>query len=65
MASLAQSILNNKFVKSLQYLEKEVRGKVGFCRDKVQSIQRVGMQPGMPKVLKITTMQYLCNVSRN
>ena len=65
MASLAQSILNNKFVKSLQYLEKEVRGKVGFCRDKFQSIQRVGMQPGMPKVLKITTMQYLCNVSRN
>ena len=42
MAGLAQSTRNNKFAKSLQYLEKEVRDKVGFCRDKLQSIQKVG-----------------------
>ena len=42
MASLAQSTRNNKFAKSLQYLEKEVRDKVDFCRDKLQSIQKVG-----------------------
>ena len=42
MASLAQSTQNNKFAKSLQYLEKEVRDKVDFCRDKLQSIQEVG-----------------------
>ena len=34
MASLAQSTQNNKFAKSLQYLKKEVRDKVDFCRDK-------------------------------
>ena len=42
MASLAQSTQNNKFAKSLQYLKKEVRDKVDFCRDKIQSIQEVG-----------------------
>ena len=42
MASLAQSTQNSKFAKSLQYLEKEVRDKVEFCRDKLQSIQRIG-----------------------
>ena len=42
MAKLAQSTRNNKFVKSLQYLKKEVRDKVDFCRDKLQSIQKVG-----------------------
>ena len=42
MASLAQSTRNNKFAKSLQYLEKEVTDKVDFCRDKLQSIQEVG-----------------------
>ena len=41
-ASLAQSTRNNKFAKSLQYLEKEVRDKVDFCRDKLQGIQKVG-----------------------
>ena len=35
MASLAQSTRNNKFAKSLQYLKKEVRDKVDFCRDKL------------------------------
>ena len=66
MASLAQSPRSNKFAKSLQCLKKEVRDKVDFCRDKLQSIQKVGtvISDGMPKVLKITTMQYLCNVSR-
>ena len=42
MASLAQSNQNNKFAKSLQYLKKEVRDKVDFCRDKLQTIQEVG-----------------------
>ena len=66
MASLAQSTRNNKFAKSLQYLKKEVRDKVDFCGDKLQNIQKVGIviSDGMPKVLKITTMQCLCNVSR-
>ena len=66
MASLAQSTRINKFAKSLQYLKKEVRDKVDFCRDKLQSIQKVGtvISDGMPKVLKITTMQYLHNVLR-
>ena len=42
MTSLAQSTRNNKFAKSLQYLEKKVRDKVDSCRDKLQSIQEVG-----------------------
>ena len=42
MASLAQSTRNNKFAKSLQYLEKQVRDKVDFYRDKLESIQKVG-----------------------
>ena len=42
MASLAQSTQNNKFAKSFHYLEKEVRDTVGFCIDKLQSIQKVG-----------------------
>ena len=42
MASLAQSTRNSKLEKSLQYLEKEVRDRVDFCRDKFQSIQEVG-----------------------
>ena len=42
MASLAQSAQNSKFAKYLQYLEKEVRDKVEFCRDKLQSTQRIG-----------------------
>ena len=41
LASLAQSTQNNKFAKSLEYLEKEVRDKVDFCRDKLQSIHKV------------------------
>ena len=42
MASPGQDAQNNKFAKSLQYLKKEVRDKVDFCRDKLQSIQKVG-----------------------
>ena len=42
MASVAQSVRNNKFAKYLRYLEKELRDKVVFCRDKLQSIQKVG-----------------------
>ena len=46
MASLVQSTRNNKFAKSLQYLEKQVRDKVDFCRDKLQSIQKVSYLMG-------------------
>ena len=42
MASLAQSTQNNNFAKSLQYLKKEVQDKVDFCRDNLQTIQKVG-----------------------
>ena len=42
MASLAESTPNNKFAKSLKYLEREVRDKVDFCRDKLRSIHKVG-----------------------
>ena len=42
MASLAQSTQNSKFAKSLQYLEKELRDKIDFCRDKLQNIHNVG-----------------------
>ena len=42
MDSLAKRTRNNKFTTSLQYLEKEVRDKVDFCRGKLQSIQKVG-----------------------
>ena len=42
MASLAQSTPNNELAKSLQCREKEVRNKVDFCKDKLQSIQKVG-----------------------
>ena len=40
MDSLAQSTENNKFTKSLQYLEKEVKEKVDFCTDQHQSIPK-------------------------
>ena len=58
MDSLAQSTENNKFTKSLQYLEKEVKEKVDFCTDQHQSIPKSWhyhiwwVQPGMPKMLK-------------
>ena len=37
MAIHAQSIQNNKFAKSLQYLKKEARDKVDFYAHKYQS----------------------------
>ena len=66
----AQIIQNSKFVKSLQYLEKEVRDEVGFlCRWASHfSINWYyhfwWVWSGMLKVLKILSMQCLCNVSR-
>ena len=42
MDILAQSTQNNKFAKSFQYLPTEVRDKVEYCRDKLQSIQKFG-----------------------
>ena len=52
MAALAQSTRNNKFAKSLQYLEKEVRDKIDFCRDKL-------------KVFKNLVLSYLMDAARH
>ena len=41
MASLAQSTRNNKFAKSLQYLEKEVRDKVDFAEINFKVFKKV------------------------
>ena len=60
---------NDKFAKSLQDLKKEVRDEVDFlCRWASQfSINRYyhfwWLWPGMPKLLKITSMQCLCSIS--
>ena len=64
MVSLAQSTRDNKFAKSLQYLEKEVRYKVDFCRDKLQSIQKVGtaISDGSSQACLKYSKQQLCNV---
>ena len=69
MARPAQ-IAQNKFAKPLQYLKKEMRHEVDFlCRWTSQfSINWYyygwWVVPGMPKVLKITITQCLCNISR-
>ena len=61
---------NNKFAKSLRYLKKEVEKQVEFlCRwasnfSKNWCYQFWLAWLGMPKVLKITSIQYLCNISR-
>ena len=62
---------NNKFAKYLQYLEKEVKDKVDFlcrCYPSQLSINWYyhfwWVWSGMPKVLKITRMQCLSNISK-
>ena len=42
VAGLAHITQNNKFSKSLQYLEEKVIDKFHFCVDKHQIIQKVG-----------------------
>ena len=61
--------LNKKFVKSLQYLRKEFRDEVDFLGLASQlSINWYyhfwWVQLGIPKVLRITSMQFLYNISR-
>ena len=41
MACLAQSVRNNKFAKSSQYLEKEVRDKVDFAEINFKVFKKV------------------------
>ena len=64
MAIYAQSTQNNKFAKSLHYLEKEVRDKVDFCRDKLQSIQKVGTvtSDGCSQACLKYSKEQLCNI---
>ena len=68
IAGHAQSTQNNKFAKSLQYLQK-VRSEIDvLCRWSSQLIlsfltRHAYFSPGMPKVLKITSMYCLCKIS--
>ena len=70
MVRPAQITQNSKFAKSLLYLKKEVRDEVDFlCRWASFSINWCNhfwwVWPEMPKVLKITSIQCLCNISKN
>ena len=66
MTGHAQITQNNKFAKSLGYLRKEMGVEVEFlCRSASKfSLNRCyhfwWAWPGMPKVLKITSMQNIC-----
>ena len=65
----AQITQNDKFAKSLWYLKKEVRDEVEFlCKWAKFSTNWCyhvwWAWSGIPKVLKIKSMQYLCNPSR-
>ena len=70
IATHAQITQNNKFAKSLWYFKKELRNEVEFlCRWASKfSINWCyhfwWVWPGMPKALKLTSMQYLYNISR-
>ena len=65
MARPVQIIQNNKFAKSLQYLKKEVGDEVDFlCRWTSQFSINWWVWSGIPKVLKVTSMKCLCNISR-
>ena len=66
----AQITQNNKFAKYLWYLKKEVRDEVEFL---YRWASRFSINwcyhfwwawPGMYKVFKILSMQYLCNISK-
>ena len=81
MVKHSQSSQNSKFAMSLQYLKKEVRDEVDFLHvDKHQSFQQVDFNTlgikvlykailslliGVIKVLKVTSLQYLYNISKN
>ena len=69
MARPAQIAQNNMFPKSLQYLKKEVRDEVNFLCRLASVFHKLILSfwwvlPGMVKVLKMTNMQCLCNISR-
>ena len=74
IARHAQITQNNKFEKSLQYLKRKVRDEVVFCADEHQRFLYFWnlcwcyhfwwAWSGMPKGLKMTNMQHLCNMSR-
>ena len=70
MARHAQITQNNKFGISFWYLKKKVRVEVEFlCRWASKFSTNWCNHcwwawPGMPKILKITSMQYLCNISK-
>ena len=70
MSRPAKITQNNKFATSLQYLKKEVRDEADFlCSWASQfSINWYyhfwWVWPDMPKLLKITGMECLCNISR-
>ena len=69
MARPAQIAQNNKFPKSLQYLKKEARDEVNFLCRWASFFYKLILSfcwvlPGMAKVLEMTNMQCLCNISR-
>ena len=72
MAIHAQITENNKFAISLQYLKKEVSDEVylflhAYKHESVLQIDAMifdGRWSSIPKVPKITNLQYPCNISR-
>ena len=71
VASHAQITQNKKFVISLQYLQKQVSDEVDFLHaDKHQIFLQMndmivdGGWSSIPKIPKITGLQYLCNISK-
>ena len=71
VTSHAQITQNNKFVISLQYLQKEVSDEVDFLHAdnhenflQMNDMIVVGGWSSIPKIPKITSLQYLCNISK-
>ena len=71
MARHAKITQNNKFAVSLQYLKKGVSDEVDFLHaDKHESFLQIdamifdGEWSSIPKVPKITSLQYIWNISR-
>ena len=65
----AQSIQNNKFAISLQYLKKVVSDEVGFLHvDKHRGLLQIDtmilMLTGIPKIPRITSFQCLYSILR-
>ena len=67
ITKLAQSTKNNKFAMSLQYLKENGKKEVDFLlADKHQRFFEISgcVSPDMPNLLIITTLLFLCNISR-